>query len=518
MIGSRIIWLTLLLLPAGASLRAQRAAAPKPPIPTVEAGLENAVKWKWSVEKAEGKGWGFVLDSPESKAAAGGDPSRPGQPAAPAPPPGPPEQPLDHIVSRGEALVIIARKYQMQVDHIKKANDLTGDLIRIGQVLKIPSRDEIKAMEPPPPPKPTVTVTTGEGGGDKADAEKTSGDAARAAPVKPRYTRPLPAEAIRFGHIVLTQSFLDRQMFSAGPIDGGAGPMYESTLRAYKESHPGILDYENGETPKALVDMAGSYREYILRREDFQWIDTRFSPSPASRGSRAPAVTPDPTWDDLTSNPFLAYRSVWEFVAERYHCSESFLRRINTGLRSPETPGAVFLVPNVEPFEIERVFEAPLQPEAVEGEAVTATIVNLTWLEVRRSGQLVARVPVSVARPGLRGRGVWRVLDVMGPPKLVSLGEWNTPPRNIGDPEGEVVELKPPAGLVIGPGPNNPLGPLWLNLARGNETEPLPYGLHGTSIPGLMSRQESLGGFRLANWDISRIVRLLPPGTELRWE
>jgi lipoprotein-anchoring transpeptidase ErfK/SrfK len=82
----------------------------------------------------------------------------------------------------------------------------------------------------------------------------------------------------------------------------------------------------------------------------------------------------------------------------------------------------------------------------------------------------------------------------------------------------EVILRPPPLGVILPPGPNNPVGPFWLNLAKGNEQTPLPYGLHGTSIPGYMTRQESLGGFRLTNWDLVRVVRLLPEGTELKWE
>jgi lipoprotein-anchoring transpeptidase ErfK/SrfK len=67
-------------------------------------------------------------------------------------------------------------------------------------------------------------------------------------------------------------------------------------------------------------------------------------------------------------------------------------------------------------------------------------------------------------------------------------------------------------------GPNNPLGILWINLAKSKTTQALPYGLHGTSIPGRMKSQESLGGLRLANWDIVRAVRLLPAGTPLQWK
>jgi lipoprotein-anchoring transpeptidase ErfK/SrfK len=72
--------------------------------------------------------------------------------------------------------------------------------------------------------------------------------------------------------------------------------------------------------------------------------------------------------------------------------------------------------------------------------------------------------------------------------------------------------------IALAPGPNNPAGFAWINLAKASDLKPLPYGLHGTSIPGYMMKQESIGGFRLTNWDLARVIRLLPSGTELTWE
>ena len=59
---------------------------------------------------------------------------------------------------------------------------------------------------------------------------------------------------------------------------------------------------------------------------------------------------------------------------------------------------------------------------------------------------------------------------------------------------------------------------MWINLGKGKGSEPLPYGLHGTSIPDRMRTLESLGGLRLTNWDIARAAHLLPQGTPLLWK
>jgi lipoprotein-anchoring transpeptidase ErfK/SrfK len=70
---------------------------------------------------------------------------------------------------------------------------------------------------------------------------------------------------------------------------------------------------------------------------------------------------------------------------------------------------------------------------------------------------------------------------------------------------------------ILPAGPNNPAGVVWINLAKANENTPLPFGLHGTATPSAMFGYESLGGFRLANWDIVRAASLLPPGSKLEW-
>lgn len=44
----------------------------------------------------------------------------------------------DHIVRRGESLSLIAKRYATSVNELKKANRLKSDLLKIGQVIKIP--------------------------------------------------------------------------------------------------------------------------------------------------------------------------------------------------------------------------------------------------------------------------------------------------------------------------------------------------------------------------------------------
>ncbi|MCB1763277.1 MAG: LysM peptidoglycan-binding domain-containing protein, partial [Gammaproteobacteria bacterium] len=46
--------------------------------------------------------------------------------------------PRNHVISRGETLGWIAQRYQVSLTSLRSANNLSGDHIRVGQVLQIP--------------------------------------------------------------------------------------------------------------------------------------------------------------------------------------------------------------------------------------------------------------------------------------------------------------------------------------------------------------------------------------------
>lgn len=65
-----------------------------------------------------------------------------------------------HTVRRGDTLGAIARRYRTSVDAIKRLNGLRSNLIRVGQVLRVPSRGGVETAAPPiPAAKPGETVT-----------------------------------------------------------------------------------------------------------------------------------------------------------------------------------------------------------------------------------------------------------------------------------------------------------------------------------------------------------------------
>ena len=498
------------------SLSAQVPSAKPVSALRVEPGLEKALRWKWWVAPSAEKDWGFPI------------PERPALPAVPAiapspsnPTPAAPDPATIYEVKRGDVLIRIAKRVHVPVAQLKTFNGLQGDMIHIGQVLKIPNADELKAMAvpTPAPAKPAQAAKA-----DPSAAPKPAGGASN-----------------DMRDSVTMQVFLDRASFSPGPITGSLGATYQKILHLYQTAHP---EANEGFLDKAKASVGEPFARYTLKDSDFRFIappkaeraatkaERAATPAPTAKrpakGKPSPAATPPPNYEEMTSATMLAYRSPWEFVAERFHCDEGFLRSLNSKIKTQPAVGTEFQVPNVIPFEIENVFSGPLQPPPDPLSPVTAAVVELSRIEISRGNELIAVMPMALARPSLRGRGSWTILDVIPHPRMATLQEVREQAAQpavsnfyVGPkPEGTPAPEKPPLASeqYLPAGPKNPVGILWINLGKAKSTEPLPYGLHGTSIPDRMRTQESLGGLRLTNWDIARAVHLLPKGTPLQWK
>jgi lipoprotein-anchoring transpeptidase ErfK/SrfK len=453
----------------------------------IEPGLENAVKWKWRVAPSDPKDWG--LDVPELTRT----------PSAAASPAQPESSETLYEVKRGDALILIGKRFGVTVAQIKELNRLKGDTIRIGQILKIPTT----ASPGGPPSQPTNTPS----------ASRQMPDAIAATEIG------AALESVRL------QVFLDREMFSAGPISGKPGPVFQKVRFQYQSTHEDAKD-DASLAAKALATVPNVFTRYILKAEDFRFIAPpkaeKVDPKrPTMASQKAPT-----SYEQLIGSPMLVYRTSWEFVAERFHCQEAYLQRLNAKLPAMPGIGAEFLVPNVIPFEIEKALDEPLQPQADPQNPVTAAVIARSQLNIYRSGALLAVMPLSPARPDLYGRGSWTILDAVPRPRLATFQEeWREPAKRpdplygSSTPQPTPIPLKPrlSSEQYLAAGPRNPVGILWINLAKSNSPDPLPYGLTGTSIPEQMTTQESIGGLRLTNWDIARVVRLLPSGTSLEW-
>jgi lipoprotein-anchoring transpeptidase ErfK/SrfK len=77
------------------------------------------------------------------------------------------------------------------------------------------------------------------------------------------------------------------------------------------------------------------------------------------------------------------------------------------------------------------------------------------------------------------------------------------------DPEYRFKGVKAKQPFVIKPGPNNPVGSVWIGLSEKG------YGIHGAADPSKVSKSQSHGCVRLTNWDAERLAGSVRKGVEV---
>ena len=77
------------------------------------------------------------------------------------------------------------------------------------------------------------------------------------------------------------------------------------------------------------------------------------------------------------------------------------------------------------------------------------------------------------------------------------------------DPKYKFRGVRSRKPFTISPGPNNPVGTMWIGLSENS------YGIHGTAEPSRISKSESNGCVRLTNWDVERLAKSVSKGVEV---
>jgi len=277
---------------------------------------------------------------------------------------------------------------------------------------------------------------------------------------------------------VRLQIFLDNHQFGPGKIDGRMGEFFGKALVAYKKA--------NGLAPTGAVDqeflaqVPQPYTTYTITTDDLKFVGEVASTPSAQAKLKA-----------------MPYSSLLEYVAERYHASEDFLRKLNPGIDLEKLQvGDTVKVPNVQPFEIGQLSEKfiPANPAFASRQIFVDTHEN--FLEVRDGEKLVAEFPITPGSKTLPAPiGVWKILGIATMP-------W------FRHDEGVLMHgVRTDDFYNIPPGPNNPVGILWMGLNKPG------IGIHGTNNPETIGRASSHGCIRTANWDAARLKDLVSPGT-----
>ena len=284
--------------------------------------------------------------------------------------------------------------------------------------------------------------------------------------------------------VLVLQVLLDRAGFSPGEIDGASGYNLRRALTGFQRERK--LP-ETGRPSAAVMEALGAGPAGNVLT-DYRITETDLA------GPFVPDIPGDLM--EQSALPALAYRTPLEMLGERFHASPMLLQRLNPGATFA-TVGEVIRVPNVPP-------PAPLAPRGTDGGPPVIITVSKSLRTLRAVGEdgthfLQAPVTVGSEHDPLP-IGEWAITGLWPNPVFHYSPElfWDADPTH--------------AKARIEPGPNNPVGVMWIDLTREH------YGLHGTPEPSRVGHTESHGCVRLTNWDVMRLAAFVTKGTRVVFE
>ena len=262
------------------------------------------------------------------------------------------------------------------------------------------------------------------------------------------------------------QILLDRQHYSPGVIDGMMGSNTRRAVAALEKAAG--LPVDGKLDAKVLSQLRSSSGEPLMS-------DYTIAEEDVGSLVNIPAAM-----EEQASLDHLGYETAAEALAEKFHMSQSLLKRLN--------PGAAFTA-----GETIKVVH-PGKDEL--GSKVARIEVDKGASQVRAydaADKLLASYPGTIGSDTFPSpSGTMKVRAVAPEPKYFF------------DPSGR--EWGPDKKLTIAAGPNNPVGGTWIDLTKEG------YGIHGSPDPRLIGKTASHGCVRLTNWDAAELGSAVETG------
>ena len=272
--------------------------------------------------------------------------------------------------------------------------------------------------------------------------------------------------------MVKAEVLLDRLDLSPGVIDGKAGENAGKAIVAFQRSRGlGVSGKLDQATWDKLCESTSApvLVEYTVTEDDV-------------RGPFMQKIPRD--FEGMARLHGLSYRSAAQLLAEKFHTSEELIKQLNPG-KTLDHAGIVITVPNVVDARPEgQVFRIEVDKPA---KVVRA---------FGRNDELVAFYPASIGSS-----------EKPAPSGTYGIRQVVKNPTYHYDPRFKFKGVRAHKELTIAPGPNNPVGLVWIDLNKSS------YGIHGTPRPEEIGKTQSHGCIRLANWDALDLAKRVRKGT-----